>query len=269
MAKTGPGNCSVCAHRERHAIDLAIARGVSMNAVAKRADLHPDAVKRHVRNHLTPQMRAKLIAGPDLDGIDLDRLKTTESQSLLLHLVNLRNRLFATMDTAEEFGDNSLVLGISGQLHRNFELVGKLLGDLGMGNTTVTNNMLLVSPAYLELRQTLVHALRAHPEAARDVAAALHVLESKAAQAIESDTSRKLAALPTKMDKSQARTIELEPATRAKPMKPRNSRAQRNAKATREATQLDMLATDVPAPAPERTGDAPLAATRVIPPPPY
>ena len=35
----------------------------------------------HSRTYLPPQLRAALLAGPDLDGIDLDKLKETESQS--------------------------------------------------------------------------------------------------------------------------------------------------------------------------------------------
>jgi hypothetical protein len=41
-----------------------------------------DSLYRHAKNHFPPQLRAKLIAGPDID-LDLDRLHETESQSLL------------------------------------------------------------------------------------------------------------------------------------------------------------------------------------------
>jgi hypothetical protein len=44
---------------------------------------------------------------------------------------------------------------------------------------------LLVSADYLTLRDTLLRVLRKHPAAAKDVAAALHELESKAAEAIK------------------------------------------------------------------------------------
>ncbi len=68
--------CTVCQHRERAAIDLAIARGVSMNALAKRSGLSPAALARHSRNnHIPAQLRAKLVAGPSLEGVDLDRLR--------------------------------------------------------------------------------------------------------------------------------------------------------------------------------------------------
>jgi hypothetical protein len=109
------------------------------------------AVHRHSSNHLPPQLRAKLIAGPDLD-IDLDRLKETESQSLLANLVALRHRLFASLDVAEECGDGGVISRIAGQLHHNLEITGKLLGDLGVG---VTNVNVLIMPQYVELRVAL------------------------------------------------------------------------------------------------------------------
>jgi hypothetical protein len=184
MSKRGK-TCKTCAHRERPAIDLALSRGVSPNAVARRYKLGPDSVYRHARNHLPPQLRAKLIVGPDLD-IDLDKLRSNESQSLLSHLVALRQRLFAALDLCEEHGDTFGLARISSQLHTNLETTGKLLGDLGVGSTTVNN--VLVMPAYVELRVGLVNALAPFPEAKQAVAQVLHALEAKAADAIKADT---------------------------------------------------------------------------------
>src|SRR5204863_6180289 len=103
----------------------------------------------------------------------------TESQSLLVHLIAIRNRLFATLDSAEEAADCFSVTRITSQLHTNLEITGKLLGTLGIGHTTVTN--VLVLPEYVSMRVALVTALRAFPEAARAVAAVLHQIESQAA----------------------------------------------------------------------------------------
>jgi transposase-like protein len=106
--------CTVCAHRERAAIDLALARGVAVSALARRYDLGVDSIYRHRRAHLTAQLRAKLIAGPDIE-IDLARLRESESQSLLANLVALRHRLFASLDVAEECGDSNIVCRVTGQ----------------------------------------------------------------------------------------------------------------------------------------------------------
>src|SRR5262245_50474890 len=127
MAKPGP-QCSVCAHRERVvALELGLARGVSVTALAKRYGFAAtDALYNHRRNHMSLALKAKLIAGPDLS-IDLDALRRTESQSLLANLVALRQRLFGQLDRAEETDDGYLFTNVSSQLHKNMELVGKLL----------------------------------------------------------------------------------------------------------------------------------------------
>jgi hypothetical protein len=178
-----PSKCTVCSHREHAGIDLALARGVSVTAIARRYKLGTDSLYRHSKAHLPPQLRAALIAGPELD-IDLDKLKETESQSLLAHLIAIRQRLFAALDTAEEFGDAHMITRTTSQLHANLALTGQLLGDLGIGNSTTINNV-LVLPAYVEMRVALVQALAPFPEARQAAAAALHELESKAAETIK------------------------------------------------------------------------------------
>jgi hypothetical protein len=157
---------------------------VSITALSKRYRLGPDSLYRHRQNHLTAPMRAALLAGPDID-LDLDRLRETESQSLLANLVALRHRLFASLDSAEDAGDGSMLSRVAGQLHANLELTGKLLGDLGVGHTSITN--VLISAPYVELRVELINALAPFPEAKRAVAAALHCLELKAADEIKAD----------------------------------------------------------------------------------
>lgn len=185
------GRCLVCGSRELAAIDLALARGVAIRALSRRYKVSIDSLYRHAKNHLPPQLRAKLIAGPSIEGLDLDRLRDVESQSLLSHLVNLRNRLFASLDVAEECGDSAMVARVAAQLHSNFELVAKLLGDLATGSTNITN--ILVAPQYVQMRVELVRALAPYPEARLAVAKVLHSLESKAAEAIKVNEERGLA----------------------------------------------------------------------------
>ena len=142
---------------------------------------------RHARREtcLPPQLKAKLIAGPLLAGVDLDKLRDTESQSLLMHLVAIRNRLFASLDVAEEVGDGRMLSRVTGQLHHNLEITGKLLGDLVTGGTTITN--VLIMPQYVEMRVELVRALAPYPEARQAVAQVLHQIEHKAADDIKAD----------------------------------------------------------------------------------
>jgi hypothetical protein len=55
MGKRGT-QCTVCSHREASNIDLALARGVSVTALARRYDLGTDSLYRHSSNHLPPRM---------------------------------------------------------------------------------------------------------------------------------------------------------------------------------------------------------------------
>lgn len=160
-----------------------------VRALARRYSIGADSLYRHAKAHLPAQLKASLIAGPDLS-IDLDRLRENESQSLLANLVALRHRLFASFDTAEEHGDTHMISRIAAQLHHNLEITGKLLGDLGTGNT-ITN--ILIQPQYVEMRVELVRALAPFPEARQAVASVLHAIEGKAAADIAAD-KRELAA---------------------------------------------------------------------------
>lgn len=191
MRRKGVTQCTVCLHREKAAIDLALSRGVGVRALSRRYKVSIDSLYRHSARHLPPQLRAKLIAGPSVEGVDLDRLRDTESQSLLMNLIALRNRLLSQLDVAEEHGDSSMVTRVAGQLHHNLEITGELLGDLSTGSTTI-NNVLLM-PEYIAMRVELVRALAPHPEARQAVARVLHRIESKAAEAIKADDAAGLA----------------------------------------------------------------------------
>jgi hypothetical protein len=183
--------CTICGHRERAAIDLALARGVSVTAIARRYKISTDSCYRHRSAHLPAQLRAQLVAGPDTE-IDLEALKAKESQSLLANLIAVRQRLLASFDVAEECRDANMSARVANALHKNFELVARLLGDLQTGHTTINN--VLVQPVYIELRTELVRALQPFPEARHAVAAVLHQVEAKAAQAVTAEAQRGLAA---------------------------------------------------------------------------
>src|SRR5262249_21334242 len=92
--------------------------------------------------------------------------------------VALRHRLFSALDRSEERDDGQMFIGVTAQLHRNMEVVGRLLGELNVG-TTVNN--ILVQPVYVEMRMAMVRALKPYPGAREAVAAVLHKLETKAA----------------------------------------------------------------------------------------
>ncbi|MBN8963037.1 MAG: hypothetical protein J0H71_18035 [Rhizobiales bacterium] len=205
MAKTGP-KCTVCQSKHRHQIDIGLVHGVSALVLSSRFGVKHDAVYRHAKNHLTPAQRAAILAQQKPAAIDLDALRTSESEGLLASLVAQRARLLVKADTAMEFGDTKGSVAAENAITSNLALVAKLLGQLVQVHD-VRHTNLLVSPDYMKLRAALVEALRPYPEAARAVGAALHRLESDAATDITAAAKKGRAAPPEPM------LIEHAPAT--------------------------------------------------------
>lgn len=181
--------CTVCAHEKRHQIEIGLVHGVSGRVLGERFDLSKDAILRHARNHLSPQVRAGILAAQAPSAIDLDALRASESEGLLSQLVVQRARLQQQGDLAISLGDVSGCVAVEGKITANLALTGKLLGTL-VSRHEVSHSSVLLTPDYLKLRQALLLALRPFPDAARAVGAALHLLESDAATDITARAAR-------------------------------------------------------------------------------
>jgi len=172
--------CTVCDHRHRHQIEIGLTHGVAARVLGDRFGLSKDAILRHARNHLTPAQRAAILSAQKPAAIDLEALRTTESEGLIASLVAQRARLLVKADFAAEHGDIKGSVAAENAITANLTLVAKLLGQLVQVHDVRRTN-LLISPDYLKLRSTLIAALKPFPEAARAVGMALHKLESDAA----------------------------------------------------------------------------------------
>ncbi|WP_439925581.1 hypothetical protein [Nitrobacter sp. JJSN] len=179
MGKRGT-RCTVCDHDHRHQIEIGLTHGVAGRVLGDRFGLSKDAILRHAKNHLTPAQRAAILSAQKPAAIDLEALRTAESEGLIASLVAQRARLLVKADFAAEHGDIKGSVAAENAITANLTLVAKLLGQLVQVHD-VRHTNLLVSPDYLKLRSTLIAALRPFPEAARAVGAALHQLESDAA----------------------------------------------------------------------------------------
>src|SRR5262245_27000972 len=149
--------------------------------LSQRYGVSPDSVYRHRKRHLTATQKAAILASVKPSAIDLEQLQRSESESLLAQLLAQRATLQQYSAAAFEAGQLATAVSAEKGVVENLSLVSKLLGMLVMRHE-VSHTSLLVSPSYLELRETLLRVLRNHPAAARDVAAALHELESRAAK---------------------------------------------------------------------------------------
>src|SRR6266404_496769 len=181
LAKSGPGNCTVCSSKHRASIDLGLTHGLSYRALALRFECSADAIGRHAKAHLSPVQRAALLTASQPTAVDLDKLHEDESAGLLAQLVAQRGRLQVYAEAAAELGDVKAATAAESVILSNLSTVGKLLGTL-VTRHAVSHTSILVSPDYLRLRSTLVDALRNFPAAALAVGRALHALEADAAK---------------------------------------------------------------------------------------
>ena len=86
--------CTICNHPARPQIDLAIATGLSKQAVAERFGVSRDAVWRHAQAHLTAEMRAALATKLLQREGDTQRILLEEGAGVTEALKAIRGPLF-------------------------------------------------------------------------------------------------------------------------------------------------------------------------------
>lgn len=174
------GRCTICAHEQRYQIELAIVSGVSRRAIAKKYKTSADAIWRHAHNHVPPERRTELVAGP-LKPAELAERAADEGMTLLEYLSMMRNALMARFLAASEADDRQGTALLSGRLLECLRTIAKLTGELQSTGATVTNNTLILgSPLMADLQQMLVTRLRPYPEASRAVMEGLAELSDRA-----------------------------------------------------------------------------------------
>ncbi len=173
--------CGICAHPDRVRIETLAVSGASTAAVARKFAVSYDAVRRHVRRHVSPERRTLLVAGPAAKLEELALRGADESESILEHLAALRSVLFSRLAAAAEAGDDGNVALLSGRALDVLRSLGKLAGVLTEGSTYNVTNNILIHPQFLALEQMLLEELRAFPEARARVVAGLRRLDQRAA----------------------------------------------------------------------------------------
>ncbi len=143
--------------KDRAVIEVALTHKVPARAIASRFGVSKDAVQRHGADHLSPVMRAAILAHQKPQPIDLEQLGV-ESEGLLAQLVTQRARLQTHSELAASMGDVRGAVAAENAITSNLSLVGKLLGQL-VSRHDVRHTSILVSPDYLKLRAVLTAAL--------------------------------------------------------------------------------------------------------------
>ncbi|HZT01473.1 MAG TPA: hypothetical protein VFA39_04325 [Steroidobacteraceae bacterium] len=174
------GRCAICTHERRYEIELALVSGVSCRAVGSKYGVHRDAAWRHLRNHVPPERRTELVAGP-LKPHELAQRAADEGMTLLEYLSMVRNALMARFLAASEADDRSGTSMVAGRLLECLRLTAQLSGELTKTTASITNNTLILqSPLMADLQAMLVSRLRPYPEASRAVLEGLKELSARA-----------------------------------------------------------------------------------------
>jgi hypothetical protein len=184
MSRKGEPNqkCTICGHAQRYQVELALVSGVSCRAVARKYSVSRDAAWRHLKNHVPPERRAELVAGP-LKPAELAERAADEGMTLLEHLSMVRNSLMARFLAASEADDRQGTALVAGRLLDCLRLTASLTGELSKAGASITTNIaILQSPLMADLQSMLIRTLAPFPDAREAVLGGLEELSRRAMQ---------------------------------------------------------------------------------------
>lgn len=161
--KTGP-QCMCCAHPRRSELDRDVVLGKKIAQVARNYGIQNDAVHRHVRNHLTEEMRREI-------AVDLKRERAQEVATELnderLDIANtyeaLARRVERLISKAEQEGNDGLALASMEGLRKVLHDIATMQGKLALQLTVQVT--LMESKEWIELRTILERIFQEHPAA--------------------------------------------------------------------------------------------------------
>jgi len=173
----GRSRCTVCRSPERWRVELLKAGGASLDALAKKFNLAPDAIWRHWKNHVSPEARASYLIGP----ADMEKLAekaALEGDSVIDYLRMCRSTLVAQMAAMNDAGDARGAAYVAVQLTKVLETMAKVTGELGVLAQTSTFNISNVTnvaileqhPIFMRMQASMLRALGPFPEARNAVA---------------------------------------------------------------------------------------------------
>jgi hypothetical protein len=172
--------CTICRHDEHARIEWLAASGASLKSIARQYELPYDSLWRHWQNHVSPQRRATLLAGP-MKLSELVDVAADEGKSVLDHLKVLRAVVYDALVAASEAGDRNGISSLAARALEILQELGRASGELirvSSGMHVQQNNFFFSSPAFRQLETGLLEALRKHPEARADVIRMLRDLET-------------------------------------------------------------------------------------------
>ena len=172
--------CQICRHPERERIEALRASGASLESLARKFKVHKDAVWRHWRDHVSPDLKTSYLAGPATIAELRDRA-AKEGGSLLDYFTTLRSILMGAITASAEAQSAFTLAALSGRLVEVLKEIGKLTGEierLNPGVNVTTNIAIMSDPRMVELQSGLLAVARTHPQARGDIVALLRRLDN-------------------------------------------------------------------------------------------
>jgi hypothetical protein len=153
-----PRPCTICAHPEHHAINVALVNRDPYRNITQHYGVSKYALTRHAKEHL-----------PELLARAKDAVEIAEADTLLDRVEGLYKRTEAILEAAEEDKEYSTALAAIRECRGNLELLGRVTKEL---ESAPTLNLHL-NPEWLELRALIVRAVEPFPEARDSILRAL------------------------------------------------------------------------------------------------
>jgi hypothetical protein len=153
-----PRPCTICAHPEHHAINVALVNRDPYRNITQHYGVSKYALTRHAKEHL-----------PELLARAKDAVEIAEADSLLDRVEGLYKRTEAILEAAESNSEWALALAAIRECRGNLELLGRVTKEL---ESAPTFNLLL-NPEWIELRALIVRAVEPFPEARASILSAL------------------------------------------------------------------------------------------------
>ncbi len=176
-----PGrNCSVCTHEGRANIDRALVAGQTLRSVSLCYGMSATALFRHKSEHL-PALLGEGLRQRDVhaaetaaEAVRQEAREARQALDVVQQLKAINSATLQILMDAGEAGDPGTALRAIDRIQRQIELQAKLLGELDESPKVAV----MLSPEWLQVRTTLLHALQPHPEAKFAVAGALARLDA-------------------------------------------------------------------------------------------
>jgi len=179
----------VCNAVARIQIELELAGGARLKAVARKYAVPYHGLQRHWKSHVDEERKARLVLGP----VQVQALRARvaeENSSVIDNLKITRAGLFQSYEAAMKSADLHAVATIAGRLHENLRLLASITGELASSplvsinnNSQTNNNILVADSGFAAFQARLIAVLRKFPDARDAVIAEFQKLETPEAVA--------------------------------------------------------------------------------------